>query len=177
MAKNKSLKDKTRKITKKKKKFSVGDYMALGVFTLILLAALSATGYFYGIYRPQTNEIVAQRAEEFGELSFTIDHEDFSFQPLYVYLSPAHVRAYRNYEQRFQQEYSAKQYTRVVHEIETKVIQSGWDKAKVQVDILVEENSILMEESNKEWITMQYEFEKFNGDWIIAKFTQDETND
>lgn len=160
----------TKPKTNKRKKYTVGDYVAYGVFALILLVVLGATGYFYGIHRPKTNEDITQKAEEFSELFFNIDYEAFSFEPLLGYLSPGLVRSHQAYEQQFINDYRAKQYTMVIHEIESFVTESGWENAKVQVNILAEEDSLLLETPKKAWSIMHYEFERIDGEWVIARY-------
>ncbi len=169
------------KVNKKKKKFSTSDFVAMGVFGLIILIVLGSVGYYYGYHRPTTNRIVSQKAEEFTKLFYDIDYEneDYSFEPLYEYLNYDRQVVLSRNEANMKNSRRLQRMKVTVHEVESIVVESGWDTARVRVNMYYTEVTISTEDPKPVWGIMYYDFENLDGEWLIKSYapgTLNETN-
>lgn len=165
-----------KKASKKRKKFSTADFVAAAVFTLIIAVVIGSIAFYYGIYRPQAEKIVSEKAVEFTELFFDINHEqEFSFEPLYPYLTAGRAQILQIEEDRLIINRQAMELNVEVLETEADVTSIGWEEATVKVKLRYVESSNTKDAETVDAMIM-FDFNRVDGQWLISSYTHEEIN-
>ncbi|SET06596.1 hypothetical protein [Anaerobranca gottschalkii] len=168
----KSRHEKVKKVVKNKKsKFSFTDYIAVSIFAIIIAVIVGSIGYYYAIYLPHSRSTVSERAKEFTELYFTVDYldEDFSFEPLYEYLTVERRRILQQDQNRILNNRKIQELQMEIHQIETETLEISWDSAKVKVIFQYTERKI-DQEPETNWGIVYYHFRKVGDQWLIERY-------
>lgn len=166
------------KKTKKRKRFSIPDFIAAAIFALIIAVVIGSVGYYYGIHRPQAGRTVTERAVTFSELFFNFDYrdEDFSFEPILPLLTSRRARIMALESERVINNRQATQLRSEVLETEVEVTNLTWDRATVLVRIKYKEDSLTQDSEITDGI-ISFTFQKVGNDWLIDRYGLERINE
>lgn len=168
----KNRQGKVKKVVKNKRsKFNLTDYIAVSIFAIIIAVIVGSIGYYYTIYLPHGRNTVNERAEEFTKLYFNVNYldENFSFEPLYEYLTVERRRILQQDQNRIINNRKVQELQMEIHQIETEVLEISWDSAKVKVIFQYTERKI-DQQPETTWGIIYYDFRKVGDQWLIERY-------